>query len=101
LQGHTPRNEAIGHLFATSGGPDRLKISSLNRTDAGERFVIMSAPKSPTIAFVIPCYNEQAGIQHTLSCLLSDIARLEKLKAISPKARYCWSMMAALTEPGL
>ncbi|MGA8962327.1 MAG: glycosyltransferase family 2 protein, partial [Pseudolabrys sp.] len=46
----------------------------------------MSAPKSPTIAFVIPCYNEQAGIQHTLSCLLSDIARLEKSKAISPKS---------------
>jgi glycosyltransferase involved in cell wall biosynthesis len=46
----------------------------------------MSAPKSPTIAFVIPCYNEHAGIQHTLSCLRSDIARLEKSKAISPKS---------------
>jgi len=22
--------------------------------------------KAPVIAFVIPCYNEQAGIQHTL-----------------------------------
>ena len=46
----------------------------------------MSAAKSPTIAFVIPCYNEQAGIQHTLTCLLADIAKLEKSKAISPKS---------------
>src|SRR5215813_10717042 len=46
----------------------------------------MSTAKSPTIAFVIPCYNEQAGIQHTLLCLLADIARLEKSKAISPKS---------------
>jgi glycosyltransferase involved in cell wall biosynthesis len=46
----------------------------------------MSALKSPTIAFVIPCFNEQAGIQHTLSCLLADITRLEKSKAISPKS---------------
>jgi cellulose synthase/poly-beta-1,6-N-acetylglucosamine synthase-like glycosyltransferase len=86
LPGHTSRQRGHRHLFATSGSPDRLKISSLNRTDAGERFVIMSAPKSPTIAFVIPCYNEQAGIQHTLSCLLTDIARLEKSKAISAKS---------------
>ena len=46
----------------------------------------MRASKSPTIAFVIPCYNEQAGIQHTLSCLLADIAKLEKSKAVSPKS---------------
>jgi len=46
----------------------------------------MSASKSPTIAFVIPCYNEQAGIQHTLSCLLADIAKLEKSKTISPRS---------------
>src|SRR5262245_7997898 len=38
----------------------------------------------PHVAFVIPCYNEQAGIQHTLTCLLTDITRLEKSKAISP-----------------
>lgn len=46
----------------------------------------MTAAKAPTIAFVIPCYNEQAGIQHTLRCLLADIAKLEKSKAISPKS---------------
>jgi hypothetical protein len=44
----------------------------------------MSAVKPPTVAFVIPCYNEQAGIQHTLTYLLADITRLEKSKAISP-----------------
>ncbi|MGB7782898.1 MAG: glycosyltransferase, partial [Pseudolabrys sp.] len=38
----------------------------------------------PTIAFVIPCYNEQAVIQHTLTCLLGDINKLKKAKAISP-----------------
>src|SRR5215471_11188604 len=46
----------------------------------------MRTSKSPTIAFVIPCFNEQAGIQHTLSCLLADITRLEKSKAISPRS---------------
>ena len=46
----------------------------------------MRTSKSPTIAFVIPCFNEQAGIQHTLSCLLADIAKLEKSKALSPKS---------------
>ena len=46
----------------------------------------MSAAKPPTVAFVIPCYNEQAGIQHTLTYLLADIARLEKSKAISPES---------------
>src|SRR4249919_738899 len=42
--------------------------------------------KAPVIAFVIPCYNEQAGIQHTLTYLLADISKLEKAKAISPKS---------------
>ena len=46
----------------------------------------MTAVKPPTIAFVIPCYNEQAGIQHTLSCLLTDINKLEKSKAISSRS---------------
>ncbi len=46
----------------------------------------MTAAKPPTIAFVIPCYNEQAGIQHTLSCLLTDINRLEKSKVISSRS---------------
>jgi glycosyltransferase involved in cell wall biosynthesis len=46
----------------------------------------MTAAKPPTIAFVIPCYNEQAGIQHTLSCLLTDINKLEKSKVISSRS---------------
>ena len=46
----------------------------------------MTTAKVPIIAFVIPCYNEQAGIQHTLSCLLTDINKLEKSKAISSKS---------------
>lgn len=46
----------------------------------------MTAAKAPTIAFVIPCFNEQAGIQHTLTCLLADLDKLEKAKAISPKS---------------
>jgi len=46
----------------------------------------MTFTKPPTIAFVIPCYNEQAGIQHTLACLLGDINRLEKSKTISSKS---------------
>jgi glycosyltransferase involved in cell wall biosynthesis len=44
------------------------------------------AAKPPVIAFVIPCYNEQAGIQHTLTYLLADISKLEKAKAVSPKS---------------
>src|SRR5260221_493724 len=46
----------------------------------------MTAAKAPTIAFVIPCYNEQVGIQHTLTCLLADLDKLEKSKAVSPKS---------------
>ena len=46
----------------------------------------MTASKAPVIAFVIPCYNEQAGIQHTLTYLLADMAKLEKSKIISPKS---------------
>ena len=46
----------------------------------------VTAAKPPTIAFVIPCYNEQASIQHTLTCLLGDINKLKKAKAISPNS---------------
>jgi glycosyltransferase involved in cell wall biosynthesis len=46
----------------------------------------MTVAKPPTIAFVIPCYNEQAGIQYTLACLLSDLSKLDKSKSISPKS---------------
>jgi polyisoprenyl-phosphate glycosyltransferase len=46
----------------------------------------MTVAKPPTVAFVIPCYNEQAGIQHTLACLLTDIGKLEKSKTISSRS---------------
>src|SRR5436190_12132035 len=46
----------------------------------------MPSAKPPTVAFVVPCYNEQAGIQHTLACLLIDIGKLEKSKTISPRS---------------
>jgi glycosyltransferase involved in cell wall biosynthesis len=46
----------------------------------------MSAAKPPTIAFVVPCYNEQAGIQHTLARLVADMDKLEKSKAVSSKS---------------
>ena len=46
----------------------------------------MTAAEAPIIVFVIPCYNEQAGIQHTLTYLLADMAKLEKSKIISPKS---------------
>jgi glycosyltransferase involved in cell wall biosynthesis len=42
----------------------------------------MTAVKAPIIGFVIPCYNEQAGIQHTLTFLFTR----EKSKIISPKS---------------
>lgn len=60
----------------------------------------MTAVKAPIIGFVIPCYNEQAGIQHTLTFLLDDIHKLEKSKIISPKAMLCWSMTEARIKPG-
>lgn len=46
----------------------------------------MPAAKTPTIAFVVPCYNEQAGLPHTLARLLAEIDRLVKTKAVSPKS---------------
>jgi len=68
----------------------------------------MTAAKPPTVAFVIPCYNEQAGIQHTIACLLTDINKLEKSKAISPKSYILliddgstdrtWALIERITE---
>ncbi len=46
----------------------------------------MTAARPPTIAFVVPCYNEQAGLPHTLAQLLAEIDRLAKTKAASPKS---------------
>jgi len=46
----------------------------------------MNTAKAPTIAFVVPCYNEQAGLQHTISRLVADIEKLEKSKVLSSKS---------------
>lgn len=36
----------------------------------------MTTATPPTIAFIIPCYNEQAGLPHTLDRLLADMDKL-------------------------
>lgn len=41
----------------------------------------MTAP--PTIAFVIPCYNEQAGLPHTIEQMLAGLDRLIAVKDVS------------------
>jgi glycosyltransferase involved in cell wall biosynthesis len=65
----------------------RIYQSPADRLPRKPRLIlIMTAAKAPVIAFVIPCYNEQAGIQHTLTYLLADMAKLEKSKIISPKS---------------
>jgi polyisoprenyl-phosphate glycosyltransferase len=43
----------------------------------------MNTATLPTIAFVIPCYNEQAGLPHTLEHLLADIDRLIAVRDIA------------------
>ena len=43
----------------------------------------MNAASLPTIAFVIPCYNEQAGLPHTLGHLLADIDKLIAVRDIA------------------
>jgi glycosyltransferase involved in cell wall biosynthesis len=35
---------------------------------------------APTVAFVIPCYNEEAGLRHTLDRLLAS----GKVVALAP-----------------
>jgi polyisoprenyl-phosphate glycosyltransferase len=42
--------------------------------------------KSPTVAFVVPCYNEHSGLPHTIARLLADLDKLSGSKAISPKS---------------
>src|SRR5215475_5589750 len=65
----------------------RFYQSPRDRSPRKPRLIlIMTAAKAPVIAFVIPCYNEQAGIQHTLTYLLADMAKLEKSKIISSKS---------------
>lgn len=41
----------------------------------------MTAP--PTIAFVIPCYNEQAGLPHTIEQILAGLDKLIAVKDVS------------------
>src|SRR5262245_51079126 len=59
----------------------------------------MPAAKPPIIAFVIPCSNEQAGIQHTLTYLLGDISKLERRRPSRRRAIFCWSTTAACAQP--
>lgn len=44
----------------------------------------MTAP--PTIAFVIPCYNEEAGLPHTLARLTADLDKLAAEGRVSPQS---------------
>jgi glycosyltransferase involved in cell wall biosynthesis len=43
----------------------------------------MNADMPPTIAFVIPCYNEQAGLMHTLERLSTNLDRLIESRQVS------------------
>jgi polyisoprenyl-phosphate glycosyltransferase len=43
----------------------------------------MNANLPPTIAFIIPCYNEQAGLTHTLATLSADLSRLAESQQVS------------------
>ena len=43
----------------------------------------MNADTPPTIAFIIPCYNEEAGLSHTLGLLLTDIEKLIAVRDIA------------------
>src|ERR1041385_353944 len=73
------------HEFAIPG--PRLPEPPCPIENAGhDRLFPMTTAKAPVIAFVIPCYNEQAGIQHTLTYLLADMAKLEKSEIISSKS---------------
>jgi glycosyltransferase involved in cell wall biosynthesis len=46
----------------------------------------MTAAKLPIIAFVVPCYNEQAGLAHTAATLVAHLDRLKKSKALAPQS---------------
>jgi len=46
----------------------------------------MTAPKPPVIAFVVPCFNEQAGLAHTAAALVAHLDGLKKLRALSPQS---------------
>jgi glycosyltransferase involved in cell wall biosynthesis len=46
----------------------------------------MIAAKLPTLAFVLPCYNEQVGLPHTLERLLADLDDLIRSKVVSTRS---------------
>lgn len=72
----------------------------------------MTANPPPTIAFIVPCYNEQAVFSHTLGRLLMDIERLAAAQKIAPTSYVLfiddgsgdrtWSLIeeAARAHPG-
>lgn len=72
----------------------------------------MSAAKSPIVAFVLPCFNEEATLPRTLRALLARLQSLAKTRQISPKSYILfvndgssdrtWSLIAdaCAAEPG-
>lgn len=46
----------------------------------------MTDAKPPIIALVVPCYNEQDGLAHTVGALLAYLKGLEKSKTISARS---------------
>jgi glycosyltransferase involved in cell wall biosynthesis len=67
---------------------------------------------APTIAFVIPCYNEEAGLPHTLARLTADLDKLVAEGRASPQSYAMlvddgsqdrtWALIedASRTQPG-
>jgi glycosyltransferase involved in cell wall biosynthesis len=47
---------------------------------------LMTTAKPPVIAFVVPCYNEQAGLTHTAAGLIAHLDQLKKVRTLSPQS---------------
>ena len=62
-----------------------LKVSSArpHQRAANDKSATMNADTPPTLALIIPCYNEQAGLSHTLSRLSVELDRLIEAKQVS------------------
>jgi len=46
----------------------------------------MTTTKPPVIAFVVTCYNEEAGLAHAIADLIAHLDGLKRSKAISPRS---------------
>lgn len=53
---------------------------------ANHRSRTMTADRRPTIAFVVPCYNEEAALAHTLKRLSADLETLIATQQVSPQS---------------